>query len=276
MSLNKNLIQNYIFKNSMETQTLTKICNTCSIEKHISEYTNNIKYKLGKENKCKECVKEANKANKEKIAESQRRWRKNNPDYMNEYQKTEKSQQYIKSYYKEHCEKYKARKKEWRQKNPEKEKEARKKYAFENKEKLNQYHSKWKANKRIIDVNYKLKENISRRIRYELNSLLKGKKTKRTLEYIGCSIEDLKEHLNKQLSTEMNWDNYGIVWHIDHILPCACWNLQDEFENMCCWNFRNLQPLLASINQSKSDNHSPEIKAVYINEMKEILKISET
>ncbi len=112
---------------------------------------------------------------------------------------------------------------------------------------------------------------MSRRIRYELNTLLKGKKTKRTFEYLGCSIEELKTYLESKFIENMSWDNYGKVWHIDHIIPCSCWKLSDEFENKCCWNYRNLQPLDCSENQSKKDKFDEKDRQMYIEEMKLIL-----
>ena len=255
----------------MESIVTSQTCNTCHIDKPLSDYTNNKRGKYGKDYRCKACTKINLEGRKEKLAESQRKWREKNPEYMKEYEKNNTTMQdYRKEYYKQNSDLYKERKKQWRKNNPEREKEARQKYNEKNKDKQNEYHRQWKANKRITDINYKLKENISRRIRYELNTLLKGNKTRRTTEYIGCTIEELKTHLEKQFSGGITWENYGSLWHVDHIIPCSSWKLQDAFENTCCWNFRNLQPLLASINQSKNDTHSTEVKAKYIEEMKKI------
>lgn len=111
---------------------------------------------------------------------------------------------------------------------------------------------------------------MSRRIRYELCTILQGKKSKRTIQYLGCSIEILKENLEKRFVNEMTWENYGQVWHIDHIIPCKAWNLELEDDNMCCWNFRNLQPLFSSENQSKKDKYSQKDKEEYIDTIKKL------
>ena len=111
---------------------------------------------------------------------------------------------------------------------------------------------------------------MSRRIRYELNTLLKGKKINRTLEYLGCSIDELKTYLECKFEDNFTREYYGDVWHIDHIIPCSSWNLSDDFENKCCWNYRNLQPLKASENQSKKDTFKQEDKDKYIEVMKNI------
>lgn len=248
----------------------SKICKNCNIEKELINFYNNKRNKDGKEIKCKDCVKEFNKNNRQKLLEAQRKWRAKNPDYMKNYDKKEEIKEYRKQYYQEHKEVYIKRKQEWRKNNPEKAVEERINYIKNNKEKINKYHAEWKKNKRQTNIEYKIKENTSRRIRYELNTLLKGKKTKRTIEYIGCDMIKLKEHLESKFHKEMNWDNYGEVWHIDHIIPCASWDLNNEFENKCCWNYRNLQPLFATENHTKKDKFDENSKKCYIDLMRTI------
>ena len=247
-----------------------KKCNKCSAEKEFNCFYVNQRNKDKLDNTCKECTKIKNKENRNKVRESQRKWREKNPDYMKEYAQTEKRKEYEKQYYQQNKEEFIKRKQEWRKNNPDKDKEERKRYIENNKEKVNKYGANWRNEKRKTDINYKLKENSSRRIRYELNTLLKGKKTKRTSEYLGCSILELKTYLESKFEDNFTWENYGDVWHIDHIIPCSSWNLSDDFENKCCWNYRNLQPLKASENQSKKDTFKQEDKDKYIEVMKNI------
>ena len=52
----------------------------------------------------------------------------------------------------------------------------------------------------------------------------------------------------------MSWDNYGIHgWHIDHIRPCASFDLTDPEQQRQCFHYPNLQPLWAFDNLSKND-----------------------
>ena len=245
-----------------------KVCNTCQISKSLEEYTNNKRNKDGKDNRCKLCESERRKQNIEKQRESQRKWREKNPDYMKEYAKKPELIAYQKEYYKENKDAYLKNTQQWRKENSEKYMETRKKYMEENRDKMNKYHREWKQEKRETDMKYKLKENTSRRIRYELKTLLKGKKAKRTTEYIGCSIEELKTHIEKQFDEMMNWENYGSYWHIDHIIPCAAWDLSIEEDNKYCWNFINLQPLESSKNQSKRDKYELNDKEEYVKKLK--------
>ena len=48
----------------------------------------------------------------------------------------------------------------------------------------------------------------------------------------------------------MTWDNHG-EWHIDHIKPCASFDLTDADQQRECFNYTNLQPLWAKDNLSK-------------------------
>jgi hypothetical protein len=69
---------------------------------------------------------------------------------------------------------------------------------------------------------------------------------------IGCTAQQLRNHLQSQFTKGMNWNNYG-KWHVDHILPCASFDLTDERQMKICWNWQNLRPLWADANKSKGD-----------------------
>lgn len=51
----------------------------------------------------------------------------------------------------------------------------------------------------------------------------------------------------------MNWGNYGAPkgWHVDHIRPCASFNLSDPEQQGECFHYTNLQPLWAKDNIKK-------------------------
>jgi hypothetical protein len=250
-----------------------KVCKTCSVEKALDDFWKNKRRIDGKETKCIACIKAKNSTPEKKALQAKlnKEWREKHPEYMAAYMKTEKSKEYHKQYYKENSAIYIQRKQEWVKSNPIQAINARKRYIEQNKDKVNEYHREWKKNKRIEDITYKLKENVSRRIRYELNThLLKGK-NKYTVEYLGCSIEHLKQYLEGRFDIGMNWNNYGQAWHIDHIIPCASWNFEKQFESMCCWNYRNLQPMWALANKSKGDSYNQIKKEAYFEKMKLLL-----
>ena len=58
----------------------------------------------------------------------------------------------------------------------------------------------------------------------------------------------------------MSWDNYGLHgWHVDHIKPCASFDLSKPIEQRKCFNFNNLQPLWAIDNLRKGSKIKKEI-----------------
>ena len=85
---------------------------------------------------------------------------------------------------------------------------------------------------------------------------------KHTIEYIGCSWEDLRTYLENQFEKEaercghpISWENQG-EWHIDHIKPCASFNFDLEEERHKCLHFTNLKPMWGPDNLSKSDTYN--------------------
>lgn len=73
---------------------------------------------------------------------------------------------------------------------------------------------------------------------------------------IGCPVHQLQEHLEKQFTPEMNWDNYGSYWHVDHIRPCASFDLSRREEQHRCFHFSNLQPLEGRENVRKGATYA--------------------
>jgi len=93
---------------------------------------------------------------------------------------------------------------------------------------------------------------IAGAVRARLHTALRGnKKSAKTAELTGCSFEQLKAHLEKQFRPGMTWDNRGKVWHIDHIKPCAKFDLSLPDAQRACFQYTNLQPLFARENRVK-------------------------
>lgn len=101
--------------------------------------------------------------------------------------------------------------------------------------------------KRKKDINFKILDNLRSRI---FDALKNNTKSARTLELIGCSIKFLKKYLKSRFVKGMSWKNYG-KWHIDHIIPCAKFDLSKVSEQRKCFHYTNLQPLWAFDNMSK-------------------------
>ena len=117
------------------------------------------------------------------------------------------------------------------------------KYRAENKEKI----TKQAMQRYYSDTNFRLVNVLRARVRIAIK---KGCKSAQTMELLGCSIEEVKSHLESQFTEGMTWDNHG-EWHIDHIIPCASFDLTDPEQQKKCFHYTNLQPLWASENISK-------------------------
>ena len=103
------------------------------------------------------------------------------------------------------------------------------------------------ASRYATNTNHRISQNLRNRI----GAVVKGtNKSNSTFELLGCSLGVLRHHLESQFSAGMSWNNYG-KWHVDHVRPCASFDLTKESEQLVCFNFRNLQPLWAADNLSK-------------------------
>lgn len=115
----------------------------------------------------------------------------------------------------------------------------------------------WKKNKRQTDFGYRLIRSVSRRLKGALNG---RKKSECTLVMLGCSANYLRLHLESLWKPGMSWDNYGINgWHVDHIRPCASFNLSERQQQLMCFHYSNLQPLWAAENIAKGAFYKPEL-----------------
>lgn len=90
------------------------------------------------------------------------------------------------------------------------------------------------------------------KLRTRLGRAIKRKtKTWSAVGDLGCSIDFLKGWLEAQFRHGMTWDNYGPVWHIDHIRPLASFDLTVREDFVAACHYTNLQPLFAQENRHK-------------------------
>jgi len=80
------------------------------------------------------------------------------------------------------------------------------------------------------------------------------KKCAKTKQLIGCDVDKLIAHIESQFLTGMSWGNHGTHgWHIDHVLPCASFDMSDPEQQRKCFHYTNLQPLWGPDNIRKGD-----------------------
>lgn len=111
----------------------------------------------------------------------------------------------------------------------------------EGKQKRNAY-----QRKRMNDPAHRIRQRLSKRLRKALDSVMVGKKVLKTMEMLGCSIPVFLNHLESLFKPGMTWDNYGHGkdrWQMDHILPCAAFDLTDPEQQRKCFHYTNIQPM---------------------------------
>jgi hypothetical protein len=197
-----------------------KICSKCNKEKDISEFYKRKGRKSGLSSHCKSCIKQFKLENKlvyQTIARNS-------------------------------C-------KKWRSKNKEDIKSYNKKYKSKHTEDIKIYNKKDKEYRRKFDSNYIIRHRLDSRIRM---ALINNSKSNNTMKLIGCNIAFIKKYLQFTAILngykDFNIENYSTnKYHIDHIVPCAKFNLKCSYHQKLCFNYTNLQILTKDKNLEKRD-----------------------
>ena len=135
-------------------------------------------------------------------------------------------------------------------KNKEKENERCKLYKLKNREKIKITINTYYRNRRKKDMAWRLLANVRTRINHALKKTVK--KSDKTKKLIGISIEGLVKYIESKFKPGMSWEKRHLI-HIDHIRPCASFDLSKPKEQAKCFHYTNLQPLWAHENLSKGD-----------------------
>jgi len=192
-----------------------KVCKACHTEKQMNEFPSCLGHPEWIMSICKDC---------KRMKDNEYSRRRNERDR----------------------EKVNARNAAWASENREQDLERKRKYNREHKDEC----LEWHREKRRTDVKFRLTGVLRCRLRMALKGLTKSAST---MEMLGCSTEELKRHLELRWRDGMTWENYGgkYGWQIDHIIPCASFDLTREEEQRKCFHFSNLQPLWAVDNRAK-------------------------
>ena len=173
-----------------------------------------------------------------KLKEEQKTYYHRNPN---------KQRQYASNSYNKNKKVRRLKQKKYNKKHPE----VNKKWLEKNPNYMPDYLRKYEKERMTNDPNYALLRRLRDRTRKAILEQLATKQGP-TIELLGADIPTVRKHIESLFLEGMSWDNHG-EWHIDHIKPCASFDLTDSEQQKECFNYTNLQPLWAVDNLSKGD-----------------------
>jgi hypothetical protein len=150
---------------------------------------------------------------------------------------------------KQNREKMRAISRAWLHEHPLQAAETRKKWYKKNIDKLRAYNRKWTVDRRANDLNARIKHRLRTRLRCAL-LLQSAPKRCSVLSLVGCSLPELKVHIERQFKHGMSWKRIREI-DIDHKRPCCTFDLTELRQQRACFHFSNLQPLWAPDNRRK-------------------------
>jgi uncharacterized membrane protein YheB (UPF0754 family) len=184
---------------------MEKICTKCQTEKKLEEFAKHKRYTSGYGPRCKQCVKEYSQ---QRYITHSHVWKK------------------------------------WNDENQDKVRQSSRKWVENNSEKFKIYQKNyiknWSKDQYQNNLEYKLQKVLRSRL---YTAIKKEYKNTSAVDLIGCSIQELIEHLEQQFTSEMSWENYGVYWEIDHIKQVNIFNFKNNTEQQECFNYNNLRPL---------------------------------
>ena len=176
--------------------------------------------------------------NQEKVRECARKHAAKNEEALKAYYK-----RYRKDYYQKNKEDIDAKHKAYKAQNPERHRARAARHRAKNKAKLASAVAKKRRNDPLFSITTCCRSRVGQFLRRRGYA-----KTSATKKMLGCSWEELMEHLEKRFLPGMTWANRNL-WHLDHVIPLATAKSREEAYRLC--RYTNLQPLWATLNLAK-------------------------
>ena len=212
---------------------------------------------------------------KKHYAENQELYKKRSSEsYERRYADPEQREKILedgrKSYHK-NIDKQHERSRKYREKNAEKELARGKKYRENNRdiikersktEEAKATRNKYQKKKRATDPVWRMSVNIRVNI---ADAMRRGQVATKHGSAMDCGLspKGLWEYMCSKLSGKMTPDNYGSVWHVDHIYPVNATDLNDPAQFKAVCHYTNLQPMIAVENTVKKDKVTPAARRMF-------------
>lgn len=213
-----------------------KFCTICKIWKLESEFYKDRCAKDGLSCRCKECALKRVRAI-------------DRTEYTKKYNDEHKEEH--KTYYQQHREQKLAYQREYNKTHRQRKNKINRQYYQQNKETIN------KLRREQYDTNSELRLNCAMS-RFIYQALKHNKAEKHWGTFVDYSLDELKQHIEQLFDSNMNWDNMGEYWEIDHIIPKGTfsYNSPEDKAFKICWSLANLRPLEKIANRSRPKDGS--------------------
>ena len=191
-----------------KNDSISKKCVKCNLEKKLVDFTKSKTSKDGYRNTCKNCTNLAKNNEKYKLKQKEYRIKNRNKKliYMSIYNSKKENKERVKNWH------------------------------IENKDRVNELK---RYNRKYITPHVEVWRRLLTRVLYKFDKPKEG----HTIDLLGYSALNLKEHIASLFTDNMSWDNYG-EWHIDHIIPVINFN-KDELPSVVN-ALSNLRPMWAT------------------------------
>lgn len=127
-------------------------------------------------------------------------------------------------------------------------------------------------NKKRCETDFGYKLLVNHRIR--IWQIIKLPKNKRSTELLDCDRQTFMDWITFNFKENMTIENYGKYWHIDHVIPCASFNFQEDVDVAKCFHWSNMVPLEGYINIAKKDKIDMNAIAYYRQRAEEFIALS--
>jgi hypothetical protein len=248
----------------------TKICSCCKKELSLDAFVKDKYSASGYKSWCKPCGNEKSRKYYSSLSlelkrDRMRLWRDKNRQYFNDYLKSRnglnpnfeprgRSEGISR-------EEARAKIKNWKSQHDKENKEKLKEYRKEYYSKEDKIEMRRSRTKKWLNSNPSAK--MAQVLRHRLRTALKDQDTEKResiSELLGCSFDDFIKYIESKWESGMSWDNYGAwvhgeppKWNLDHVRPCASYNLEILSEQRNCFNYKNIRPIWGNENYQKRD-----------------------
>ena len=213
----------------------TKVCTKCSIEKSVTEYRVITLKPSGNRvggtyviSYCKQCERDA----------TRKRY------FDNHEENKKKAREYARNMTDEQTEARLKRHREWNRE-------------FRKSKKGKTYRRK---------LNQQPQQRLVNGYRKRLKKTLGGKFTSKSI--LQCDWKQFMLHIESQFTNKMSWDNYGVYWDLDHIIPLSAARVNGTYDEdliIELSNWQNFQPLESVENQQVKGASIPMVSTLWSN-----------